>query len=97
MDKETILKTLMNIIDIKHHQEWKTLDTENLIDVMKNRMYSLIVSQNEKAKAEIENYFNKYLKIFNKISQNIQIDCYELNDIRDPFIKIKMQYFVNNK
>ena len=97
MDKETILKTLMNIIDIKHHQEWKTLDTENLIDVMKNRMYSLILSQNEKAKSEIEDYFNKHQKIYNKISQNIQIDCYELNSIREPLIKIKMQYFVNSK
>lgn len=97
MDKETILKTLMNIIDIKHHQEWETLDTENLIEVMKNRMYSLILSQNEKAKAEIEDYFNKHQKIYNKISQNIQIDCHELNNIREPLIKIKMQYFVNNK
>lgn len=60
-------------------------------------MYSLILSQNEKAKAEIEDYFSKYQTIYNKISQKIQIDCYELNSIKEPLIKIKMQYFVNNK
>lgn len=97
MDKETILKTLMNILDVKHHQEWKSLDTDNIVEVMKKHMINFIQQDHESAIKEIDQYFKKYEDTFNKPASNISIDCYELNSIREPLIKIKMQYFVNSK
>ena len=38
MDKELILRTLINIIDVKNQQEWKIFDSKDLINVLKDYM-----------------------------------------------------------
>lgn len=76
----------------------KNLDTDNIVKVMKKHMTNSIQHDHELAINEIDLYFKKHEDTFNKLASNLSIDCHELNDIREPLIKIKMKYFhISNK
>lgn len=94
MDKELILRTLINIIDVKNQQEWKIFDSKDLINVLKDYMQKMVVCDQQAAYKDIENYLSKYRSIFKKIVDNKNITVNELSEIREPLIDIKRKYFI---
>lgn len=98
IDQEQVARTLINLIDVVHQENWVLLNTKDMAKQIEE-YFIRFFSEHGKAEAtdEIKEVTKKNQDIFDKITSGNELNAKEMRDFMEPYRFLKTKYIHQSK
>ena len=98
IDQEQVARTLINLIDVVHQENWVLLNTKDM-DKQTEEYFIRFFSEHGKAEAadEIKEATKKNQDIFDRITSGNELNAKEMRDFMEPYRFLKTKYIHQSK
>lgn len=98
IDQEQVARTLINLIDVIHQENWVLLNTKDMAK-QTEEYYIRFFSERGKEEAidEIKEVTLKNKDVFDRITAGHDINAKEMRDFMDPYRFLKTKYIYQSK
>ena len=98
IDQEQVARTLINLIDVVHQENWVLLNTKDM-DKQTEEYFIRFFSEHGKAEVadEIKEATKKNQDIFDRITSGNELNAKEMRDFMEPYRFLKTKYIHQSK
>lgn len=98
IDQEQVARTLINLIDVVHQENWVLLNTKDM-DKQTEEYFIRFFSEHGKSEAadEIKEATKKNQDIFDRITSGNELNAKEMRDFMEPYRFLKTKYIHQSK
>ncbi len=98
IDQEQVARTLINLIDVVHQENWVLLNTKDMAK-QTEAYFIRFFSEHGKAEAidEIKEVTKKNQDIFDRITSGNELNAKEMRDFMEPYRFLKTKYIHQSK
>ena len=98
IDQEQVARTLINLIDVVHQENWVLFNTKDM-DKQTEEYFIRFFSEHGKAEAadEIKEATKKNQDIFDRITSGNELNAKEMRDFMEPYRFLKTKYIHQSK
>ena len=98
IDQEQVARTLINLIDVVHQENWVLLKTKDMAK-QTEEYFIRFFSEHGKAEAtdEIKEVTKKNQDIFDRITSGSELNAKEMRDFMEPYRFLKTKYIHQSK
>ena len=90
IDQEQVARTLINLIDVVHQENWVLLNTKDMAK-QTEEYFIRFFSEHGKAEATDE------IKVFDRITSGEELNAKEMRDFMEPYRFLKTKYIHQSK